>query len=450
MDKKSVRNQDSKKASVGPKGQPSKTNRKGELPVQISATTEPCSGSRPPVKSICMNSACRAVVSDVDGFCKRCSCYICLLFDDNKDPSLWLECASESTPGSCGLSCHIECALLRRKVGVVTLGEAIQLDGSYCCASCGRTSEILGCWKKQLAVAKECRRVDILCYRINLCFRLLNGTVRFQDLHQFVIDAKDKLEMEVGPLSRVRAARSHVSRLSVAGEVQALCNAALQKAEGFSATPSSAPSGKESSVPQIEGTSGALAEPDYSGKMPDTSKADRSPSTSNKLDGNRKKLPDLNDEAAPDEEDHPRDEADHPRDEADHRSGGSETLAQHGPNVEVPAVNSPAGMLGKRPASREAHDSDGTFVHITSFPAHRGGPGSLDQYLEVFRKLEREGHITKEFRRKLFTWFSLRSTEQERRVVNTYIQTLEDDPESLGEQLVDSFGDVVNNKKPRN
>ncbi|KAJ0809526.1 hypothetical protein HanPI659440_Chr01g0016391 [Helianthus annuus] len=63
-------------------------------------------------------------------------------------------------------------------------------------------------------------------------------------------------------------------------------------------------------------------------------------------------VPDVDDEVAPN---------DIPRDEA-------ENSAQHGPNVEVVAVNSQAGMSRKRPASTmEAHDSDSTFVRITPF-----------------------------------------------------------------------------------
>ncbi|CAI9766941.1 unnamed protein product [Fraxinus pennsylvanica] len=49
-------------------------------------------------------------------------------------------------PGSgdpCCFSCHIECALLSEKVGVVNLGQLMQLDGGYCCASCGRVSGII-------------------------------------------------------------------------------------------------------------------------------------------------------------------------------------------------------------------------------------------------------------------------------------------------------------------
>lgn len=143
--KKMLKNQDPKKATVSPKSQPSKKqNRKGENPVRISLT-ESNGDTKFSDTWICKNSACRAVLSVADTFCKRCSCCICHLFDDNKDPSLWLECTSDSSSGeSCGLSCHIECALQHKKVGVVNLGQLMQLDGSYCCASCGKVSGILG------------------------------------------------------------------------------------------------------------------------------------------------------------------------------------------------------------------------------------------------------------------------------------------------------------------
>ncbi|KAL8237045.1 hypothetical protein R6Q59_018126 [Mikania micrantha] len=596
MNKKVLKNQDSKKVTTSPKSQPSrKQSRKGENPIRISPITEPCSDSGCTSTWICRNSACRAVLSIVDTFCKRCSCCICHLFDDNKDPSLWLECTSDSPAGeSCGLSCHIECALQRHKVGVVDLGQLMQLDGSYCCASCGKISGILGYWKKQLTIAKDSRRVDSLCYRIYVSFRLFDGTSRFQELHNIVKDAKCKLETEVGPLSGVSAkmARGIVSRLSVASEVQALCNAAIQKADEFSASLSSTNlDNKEGSVPAAckfifeevasssvvlvlielstassnniigfklwyskttdethskdpisifprsqrrilisnlqpcteysfrivsytengdlghseakcftksvevlhknpadiivprdEGTSGAKdvesdsgfkvrdlgkilrlawveergyldeisgADLNGIGQMvnPETTKADDLPSSSRGLDLNIATVPDLNEEVVP-----PNDSS---RDEADHGSGGSENWAQHGPNGEVPAVDSQAEVSRKRPASTETHDCDSALINISSpFPANKAGPGNLDENFEycvkMIRSLECEGYIKQEFRLKLLTWFSLRSTEQERRVVTTFIQTLADDPSSLAGQLVDSFADIINNKKPRN
>lgn len=186
---------------------------------------------------VCKNCACRAVLSLEDRFCKRCSCCICHQFDDNKDPSVWLVCSSESPSEgvSCGLSCHLECALKHEKSGIVKVGQHMQLDGSYCCPSCGRVSGLMGCWKKQLTIAKDARRVDILCYRISLAQRLLNGTEQFKEPHDIVLQAARKLEEEVGPINGVssKMARGIVSRLSTGLEVQKLCALASEKAEAL-------------------------------------------------------------------------------------------------------------------------------------------------------------------------------------------------------------------------
>ncbi|KAI3781855.1 hypothetical protein L2E82_11882 [Cichorium intybus] len=593
MNKKPSKNQDSKKTSTSPKSQ--KQNRKGENPIRIPPITEPCSDSRCSSTWICRNSACRATLSIVDTFCKRCSCCICHLFDDNKDPSLWLQCTSDSPSAeSCGLSCHIECALQRGKVGVVDLGQLMQLDGSYCCASCGKISGILGYWKKQLTIAKDARRVDSLCYRIYLSFRLFDGTSRFHELHEIVKEAKIKLETEVGPLGGVSAkmARGIVSRLAVAGEVQTLCNTAIQKADEFSSanslatldikegslpaackfifeevTPSSVvlvlielstassndiigfklwysktteethtntkdpvstfprsqrrilisnlqPCTEYSfrivsytetgdlghseakcftksveilhknpdsvTIPHDEGTSGTKnVESDSGFKVrdlgkilrlawieergyldditgsdlsrlsqiikPETSKPEELPSTSRGLDLNVATVPDLNEELAPPNESSNAD--------VDHGSGGSENW-EHQPNGEVPTVESRSDVSRKRPGRTEVNDCDSALINMSPFVAEKGGGGDLDENFEycvkMIRWLECEGYIKQEFRLKLLTWFSLRSTEQERRVVNTFIQTLVDDPSSLAGQLVDSFGDIINNKRPRN
>jgi hypothetical protein len=91
------------------------------------------------------------------------------------------------------------------------------------------------CWKKQLNIAKDARRVDVLCYRIYLSYRILNGTSKFKDLHQMVQEAKGKLETEVGPLDGVSAkmARGIVSRLPIASDVQRLCTLAIEKADSW-------------------------------------------------------------------------------------------------------------------------------------------------------------------------------------------------------------------------
>jgi hypothetical protein len=82
-------------------------------------------------------------------------------------------------------------------------------------------------------IAKDARRVDVLCYRISLSRRLLSGTVQYKELHDIVDRAARKLEEEVGPVSGVssKMARGIVSRLSTGLEVQKLCSLAIEKAD---------------------------------------------------------------------------------------------------------------------------------------------------------------------------------------------------------------------------
>ncbi|XP_023002374.1 VIN3-like protein 1 [Cucurbita maxima] len=614
-----------------------KQYRKIDKPARVSTAPEKSLQSGISSTWVCKNSACRAVLSVDDTFCKRCSCCICHLFDDNKDPSLWLVCSAESGQrDSCGLSCHIECALQREKVGVVDLGQLMQLDGSYCCASCGKVSGILECWKKQLAIARDARRVDVLCYRIYLGYRLLERTSRFKELHEIIQDAKAKLETEVGPVNGISAkmARGIVCRLSVGGDVQKLCSFAIEKADQWLAgvsntnlncrddsfpaackllfeeiksssivitlveisntssnetkgyklwysksreepyteepicvfpraqrrilisnlqpcteymfrivsysengdighseakcftksveiihnSHSPAPSNhrKESPVAEescirkkgpddttiICSSSGfqvrdlgkilELARAQGEGRLeslccadvknccrvqigvkPETPEEEQLPPVSRGLDLNVVSVPDLNEELTPPFECF-RDEGngctlqqavEADEDAASHdieknglaRSHGSDDsqIWTCGPNGEVPAVDSLTGLYRKRAAStsEDPNDCDSTLINGSPLPLSNGScflDENFEYCVKIIRWLECEGHIKQEFRLKLLTWFSLRSTEQERRVVSTFIQTLIDEPSSLAGQLVDSFSDIISSKKPRN
>ena len=205
---------------------------------------------------------------------------------------------------------------------------------------------------------------------------------------------------------------------------------------------------------------------------PETREEDHMPSFSRGLDLNVVSVPDLNEELTPFESSRDEDngctleqavEAD---DDAasheieknglarSHGSGDSQTWT-NGPTGEVPAVDSHTELCRKRAANSndETHDCDSTLINGSPFRISNDS-GSLDENFEscvkIIRWLECGGHINQDFRLKLLTWFSLRSTEQERRVVNTFIQTLIDDPSSLAGQLVDSFSDIISSKRPRN
>lgn len=167
------------------------------------------------------------------------------------------------------------------------------------------------------------------------------------------------------------------------------------------------------------------------------------PPSSRQLDLNVASVPDLNEEFTP--------PAESSRDEDNGCTLGQAVETDdafshdiHRKAGEVPGVACPS-------TNRETQDSDSTLTNGS--PLQAQNDLSLDENFEycvkIIRWLECEGHIKKDFRLKLLTWFSLRSTEQERRVLNTFIQTLIDDPSSLAGQLVDSFSDI-SSKAPQN
>ncbi|XP_074561166.1 uncharacterized protein LOC141817413 [Curcuma longa] len=118
----------------------------------------------------------------------RCSCCICHHYDDNKDPSLWLFCNSDPPyrGKSCGMSCHLKCALKHEKAGISKTGCSPKLDASFYCVCCGKVNWLIGCWRKQMLAAKEARRVDVLCERLSLSHKMLKGTECYKELQSVV------------------------------------------------------------------------------------------------------------------------------------------------------------------------------------------------------------------------------------------------------------------------
>ncbi|KAM7257610.1 hypothetical protein ACFE04_013351 [Oxalis oulophora] len=159
---------------------------------------------------------------------------------------------------------------------------------------------------------------------------------------------------------------------------------------------------------------------------PENTGDDQITSVPRRLDLNVASVPDLNEELVP------------PFESSGDEENGSQTWAR--------------GQKRSGSSNKELHDSDSTLVNGSPF--RTDSSGCLDENFEycvkIVRWLECEGHLNHEFRLKLLTWFSLRSTEQERRVVNAFVHTLIDDPSSLAGQLVDSFSDIISNKRAKN
>ncbi|KAK1269649.1 VIN3-like protein 2 [Acorus gramineus] len=227
----------------------SKKQRKSDHPSQLVIETNhiPAIDNAPVNDKViyCKNSACRAIIRPEDAFCKRCSCCICHEYDENKDPSLWLFCSSEPPyqGESCGMSCHLECAFRNERSGIAKMRSNGRLEGSFYCVSCSKVNDLLGKWRKQLIIAKEARRVETLGHRLSVSHKLLNGTIKYHNLHEIVDLAMKKLEAEVGPLDALSTnmARGIVNRLSCGAEVQKLCARAIDSLDMMSSSASQSP-----------------------------------------------------------------------------------------------------------------------------------------------------------------------------------------------------------------
>ncbi|KAI7738623.1 hypothetical protein M8C21_018584 [Ambrosia artemisiifolia] len=471
----------------------------------------------------CKNSACRAKLSQDGAFCKRCSCCICHQYDDNKDPSLWLMCSSDPPfhGESCGMTCHLECALKHDKSGIPKDGRIRGLDGSFHCVSCGKVNDLLGCWRKQLTIARDTRRVDILCYRVSLSQKLLVGTLKYQKLHEIVNEAMEKLEADVGQLTGlpVKRARGIVNRLSSGQEIQKLCAFAVESVDSvlFNMTLSDAadpsilvPIVKFGNIfpTSISLILGARDQPvtdnaktqryimwhrkaeetDYPAKptctlfAPSCTKfllSGLTPSTqyvlkvvhfenTRELGSKEMSFQTTNDDV---------------KSPPTNSSSLSNPSSVEDENNTIVNNKQKDKEVAKTSINDENNEKDfdpfapttSAKLPITPFKTERvkdsilprktrskSSKKNLDNesedepnesndrdfgyYVKVIRWLECEGHVDTGFRQKFLTWYSLRASQQEVRIVKVFVDTLMEDPASLAGQLVDTFSDVITNK----
>ncbi|KAG6483106.1 hypothetical protein ZIOFF_059746 [Zingiber officinale] len=474
---------------------------------------------------ICQNPACRATLTLDVGYCKRCSCCICHHYDDNKDPSLWLFCNSDPPyrGKSCGMSCHLKCALKHEKAGISKTGCSPKLDASFYCVCCGKANWLIGCWRKQMLAAKEARRVDVLCERLFLSHKMLKGTECYKEPQSVVNLAVRILKKEVGPLAKVSTvmARGIVNRLNCGAEVQRLCASALEAADSLLTTSSDLPNApvgkgfqafhidfedispfsvvvslqsqddmfeeniigcslwyrKYDEVSYPEEPTCLVLRPDtkimISGLSPTTEYYFRvSPFSSIKelgkweakcvtqgLIGNSGQCSTRNSGSAYIGEEFilfskkERDMVELPMIiRSDSQKGSTNNSDNNHANHHKVLPSEDASDNNERhltlPSSLmpcEANANDTPDSDSKKESAER----QYEYCVKVIRWLECEGHMEKEFRVKFLTWFSLKATPQERRVVSTFIDVLIDEPESLVAQLMDAFMDgICTGEKP--
>ncbi|KAI4307506.1 hypothetical protein L6164_030684 [Bauhinia variegata] len=482
--------------------------------------------------SLCQNVACRATLNAGDAFCKRCSCCICHSYDDNKDPSLWLTCGSDLPDGkdSCGISCHLQCALSDERSGILKNSCGTKLDGSFSCVFCGKINGLMRTWRKQLLVAKEARRVDILSFRISLAHRILIGTEAYKEVHKIVDTAIKLLNNEVGPLDQDCAmmTRGIVNRLSCGAEVQKFCSSAVECFDSMFSNffpncaekkdvptcsvhfeeclPTSVVIVLEyedqilknflgvrlwhrmSTVDYAEQPTYIVLRPEKRFKLenlhPSTQyccKVSLFSSTGILGTAEAKLVTPLNPTNSLAKSTKPG------KDHIRHSTSGSSRTASgvhaqkmnkiedenhhqvESSNSNVNSGDHPAerpflenirgrfeGFLSKPPLSFEALSSKNVAAVSPSTPSkpnemrqvnglgcRKNSENDYEYSVKVVRWLEREGHIDENFRVKFLTWFSLKATSPERRVVSAFVNTFIDDLPSLADQLMHTFMDEI-------
>ncbi|KAJ4914359.1 VIN3-like protein 2 [Raphanus sativus] len=493
----------------------------------------------------CNNLACRAVLRQEDSFCRRCSCCICRKYDDNKDPSLWLTCSSDppfEEGDSCGFSCHLECAFKSEKSGLASGG------GDCCCfycVSCGKPNSLLECWKKQLTIAKETRRVDVLCYRLLLVQKLIKGSSsKYQNLCEVVDEAVKSLEDDIGPITGLpmKMGRGIVNRLQSGPDVQKLCSSALESLQTPPEAAAALPSPRSSAKIRFEDVnansltvilaSNEVASPSnivhysiwhrkvtekeyqekstctlftpnarfvvsglapaseycfkvvsYSGTrelgvdeisvltrspeeeveeersespLTNCSTLSSNPSSVEAESNNGYIVPQNQTKDSPStEENAAKMTTDTVQTEKNVVLLDEEAVPDKNRETLIPATTT--NLLPITPfrsdqtKNRQARNGKSVKENGINNGDHHsvngGSESGLEHCVKIMRQLECSGHIEKEFRQKFLTWYGLRATPQEIRVVKIFIDTFTDDPVALAEQLVHSFSDRVSSKR---
>ncbi|KAL7594114.1 hypothetical protein Lser_V15G33418 [Lactuca serriola] len=482
----------------------------------------------------CKNSACRAKLGQNGGFCKRCSCCICREFDDNKDPSLWLICSSDPPflGSSCGMSCHLECALRHDKSGIPKDGVNRGLDGNFSCVSCGKVNDLLGCWRKQMMIARDTRRVDILCYRVSLSQKLLAGTHRYKKLNEIVNEIMEKLEADVGPLTGlpVKRARGIVNRLSLGQEIQKLCAFAVESVdsllsgatfndssiltpiirfENISPTSVSIILGSQDQsfiinfkthryimwhrktldseyplkptctlftqtttkfllsnltpstqyilkVVHFESTRElGTSEIEFQTAEDEKTHTNQSPPTNSSSLSNPSSVEDENNTIVAYKKSEKQKEKEVVIDTDINIIKNCKDIDPFVPTTSAKLPITPSKKETLKASEKvnnlddeseeEKQQQDGSSSKKIN--GEEGDDRDFGYYVKVIRWLECEGHIDTGFRKKFLTWYSLRASKQEVRIVKVFVDTLMEDPSSLAGQLVDTFSDVITGKR---
>ncbi|KAI3827625.1 hypothetical protein L1987_01705 [Smallanthus sonchifolius] len=362
-----------------------------------------------------------------------------------------------------------------------------------------------------MTIARDTRRVDILCYRVSLSQKLLAGTLQYQKLHNIVNEAMEKLEADVGPLTGlpVKRARGIVNRLSSGQKIQKLCALAVESVDSvlshktFGDPSILTPTVKLENIfpTSISVILGSRDQPltdnvrthryimwhrnvedkEYptkptcslfaqsstkfllSGLTPstqyvlkavhfgDTRELGSKEITFHTSNDNKTSLPTnssslSNPSSVEDEHNNAvnkqKDKEVAINTDVVNFSNTSRNYENNEKDFD-PFAPTTSTKLPITPCKMESL-KDSILARKTRTKASDGQ--DFGYYVKVIRRLEHEGHIDTGFRKKFLSWYSLRASQQEVRIVKVFVDALMEDPVSLAGQLVDTFSQVVTSK----
>uniref|UniRef100_A0A0D9X5F9 Fibronectin type-III domain-containing protein n=1 Tax=Leersia perrieri TaxID=77586 RepID=A0A0D9X5F9_9ORYZ len=347
--------------------------------------------------------------------------------------------------------------------------------------------------RKQLAIAREARRVDVLCEHLSLSHKMVKGSERYRELANIINSAVKILEEEVGgALDQVseitgrgivnrpqpQVCSEEITPFSVLVVLKYQDNIAKAEIDGCKVWHRSANMAYYPAEPTCHGlrpntrtlVSGLITSTKYFFKILPFGCSQgygewEGKCSTRSLDHGSSQCSTQNSESVCIKEDLTQQQ----------KSGlNLKNKQRRAIQYDSPSTNSSENNRSKFTRLDGASDNDGSQLQLTSevlpfvssnssllevpskpdwltstpdFASKNHVERQYEYSVKVIIWLEHEGHMDKDFHVKFLTLFSLKASAKERRIVNAFIDALISDPASLVAQLIHSFMEVVCSKE---
>ncbi|KAJ4978189.1 hypothetical protein NE237_008969 [Protea cynaroides] len=360
------------------------------------------------------------------------------------------------------MSCHLECTLKNEGASTERNVPYKLLDCNFCCVLCGKITEMLRILRNQLLAAKDATSLSLQSHRIFLSQKILQGTEKYKGLRWVIDTAAEKVEGVMGELDRVSEERAsaivhrHILgiKMSCASAVAAIdfilsgdnCNHNELKNppecyiqfEKYSSTETVITlQYKKEHFEDFLGCrlwhrKSTFADypenPTYMVLYPLKRFVLSNLDPSTEYFCKVSIFSTIGEVGTW---------------EADWKTQALEDISRNHGKLIVHCVDT-APIPPTAPCK-----SDGDLEIPSLIPNKHLTQKDYDYCVDVIRSLNNEGHIEKDFKVRFLSWFSLKATMEEKRVVCAFVDCLNEDPPSLASQLLDTFTNFISNgKKP--